>query len=615
MEDGFDSSEESSFEENILDTIVNITITDPNKPLWICPNGRIIIECDSPLYKEMSAFLGKIAKAVSQMTYIEEYIVSEYSVYSAIAIGLTPEQIITTLTKYSKNVIPKEIINIFEKSTNNHLVKVKCALDGKRTCKCNKEILEFIEKDVKKEGPDLVLITNIINFKQKCKKQNILVIEEVEMGKGKGAIDIKLRDEGIIRDYQQSAISSVFGSGHARCGMIVLPCGSGKTLTAIACICTMKERAIIVCTSVESVEQWRNEIRKWSTIPLTRICCFTSVSKESVTGSWVVITTYQMLSSKDINGIDKELFGLMILDEVHTSAADGFRSVYPLVQARCRVGLTGSLVREDNKIVDLDYLTGPLLFQQSWQKLMTDGYLAEIKCFEIKCPMTKLFYEAYITTKYHRHRNLLIALNPFKIAVTKFLVEYHKKRREKVIVFCDTIIALREYSKRLECKMFSGETPNKDRFEILRDFRLGDIQCVAMSCVGDNSLDIPDASVIIQVSTHHGSRRQQTQRLGRISRVKQEKNKGFFYSLTSVDTSEEKFASKRQMYLQNIGFGFEIIPGLDVTVMREGDQQRLIERTISDSDTRFFNKHNKEKKESRNVSKFFPKKQDKGGGI
>ena len=285
----------------------------------------------------------------------------------------------------------------------------------------------------------------------------------------------------------------------------------------------------------------------------------------------------------------------MILDEVHTSAADGFREVFHRINARCRIGLTATLVREDNKIQDLDYLIGPLLSQQSWKKLEDNKFLAHINCFEIKCPMTKTFYKKYLECTNYQLRVLMSALNPNKIDILKLLIKEHTNRNQKIIIFCDSIIALKEYGSILNCDTFHGELQNKRKNEVLMKFIHGNSKVIAMSCIGDNSLDIPDAQVVIQITSQHGSRRQQTQRLGRISRPKQNDNEAYFYSLTSADTTEEYFCNKRQSYLENMGYGFKVInPGFNCK-MSEEEQLKLIQRLTNKYNERNMKKHSKDK--------------------
>ena len=313
-----------------------------------------------------------------------------------------------------------------------------------------------------------------------------------------------------------------------------------------------------------------------------------------------------MMQSKDVEDMTNRLYGMMILDEVHASVAKEFSLVYSSIKSRCRIGLTATLVREDSKIGELDYLTGPLLYQQSWIKLMKDQYISTIKCFDIKCNMTPLFFNEYISTDNYRHKVILSSVNPTKLSVVQFLVDYHTKRKQQMIIFCDSIVVLKELSTLLNCPLYCGEIQNNLREIVLKQFKNGELMCVLMSSIGDTSLDIPDCTVIIQMSTHHGSRRQQLQRLGRITRITDTKKCGYFYTLTSSDTHEEYFVQKRQNYMQNMGFGFTIVNDMKTNPMPEDEQERLMKRCLGDADKRYFvhrrNSENKRRKKEENES-------------
>ncbi|ELP88314.1 rad25/xp-B DNA repair helicase, putative [Entamoeba invadens IP1] len=584
-------------QESVIDRF-ELEILNNTNPMWVCPNGRVLVETTKPQSKTAIAILMKISKVTAQMDFFEEYQISDYTIFTALTSGVDVMSVFAEFSKYSKNSIPHEVAELFATANKKRVVRVICDYDGVRECFGDTELIQILAKEgaFADNTTKMILNQNIVEFKNLCRTHKILVVEEVPYGEQK--LPFTLRDERVLRDYQVSAISSVFENNRVKCGIIVLPCGAGKTLLSIALICGMQQMSIIICTSIASVEQWRDEIRKWSTVPFNKIKCFTSSVKEPLDGCYVVLTTYQMMQSKEIEQVTRYLYGMMILDEVHASVANEFKEVYSKINSRCRIGLTATFVREDSKIGELDFLTGPLLYQQSWTKLIKDGFLAQVHCFEVVCNMTQVFYERYVNEDEYRHRALASAANPTKIATVQFLVKYHKNRKEQIIIFCDNIVVLREIASRVGCPVFSGETPNKSRFDLLKNFKNGLTPCIAMSSVGDTSLDIPDATVIIQMCTSHGSRRQQLQRLGRISRVKQNKGEAFFYSLTSKDTHEEYFVRKRQEYMQNLGFGFQIIDNLKVTVIDEEEQAKLLNLLIEKVDKRYVqHKKNKPQKD------------------
>lgn len=279
-----------------------------------------------------------------------------------------------------------------------------------------------------------------------------------------------------------------------------------------------------------------------------------------------------------IRSVSNREWGLMILDEVHVAPADMFQKVVHMVNAHCKLGLTATLVREDNKIKDLSFLVGPKLYEANWIDLTNDGYLAKVQCVEIWCPMTKEFYAEYIKrsiisngSNNSRIQRLLYTLNPRKFRACEYLVNFHTKRGDKIIIFSDDVPALILYCEALTTvtkaiPYIYGGTKENDRKELLQSFKSSsEHSCIGLSKVGDTALDIPEANVIIQISSHFGARRQEAQRLGRILRPKPNPTGGFnafFYTLISTDTKEMYFSTKRQQYLIDQGYTFKVVQDL-----------------------------------------------------
>lgn len=251
-----------------------------------------------------------------------------------------------------------------------------------------------------------------------------------------------------------------------------------------------------------------------------------------------------------------------------------------MVNAHCKLGLTATLVREDNKIQDLSFLVGPKLYEANWIDLTNDGFLAKVQCAEIWCPMTKEFYHSYIENSkggQSRLQRLLYTLNPTKFRACEYLVKYHSERGDKIIIFSDDVPALILYCEALKpvrvVPYIFGGTKDFERRDILTAFKTRtELSCIGLSKVGDTALDIPEANVIIQVSSHFGARRQEAQRLGRILRPKPNPTgayNAFFYTLISTDTKEMYFSTKRQQYLIDQGYTFKVIQNLAYTADKE----------------------------------------------
>ena len=385
----------------------------------------------------------------------------------------------------------------------------------------------------------------------------------------------------------------MFDNEIARSGIIVLPCGSGKTLTAIAACCKIKRSTMIIANSTQSVHQWKAEFLRWTTLKEKQIKLCTSGKKEQLGDEpCLLLISYSMLSYRGqrqyegqliINDLLRREWGMLIFDEVQTAPTEKIVDFCSKIKVQCKLGLTATLVREDKKISELEFLIGPKLYEASWQDLANQGYIAKALCFEILCPMTNAFYEAYIKATKQATRRTLAVVNPHKVDACIFLVNEHKARGDKIIVFCDDLIPARYYAKRLKCRLMDGKTSEEDRSKILDKFRNNEIDYFVVTRVADTSIDLPDASVAIQLSANGASRRQEAQRLGRILRAKEgatgDRPTAYFYTLTSQDTREMYFSQKRQFFLLDKGYVFRIMNLARLKPLRPEDRKSE-EKTI-----------------------------------
>jgi DNA excision repair protein ERCC-3 len=439
-------------------------------------------------------------------------------------------------------------------------------------------------------------------IKKKCYDKNFPLLEEYEfrMDKVNPNLSIELNSVTQIRLYQEKCLGKMFSNSRARSGIICLPCGAGKTLVGISALCTIKKSCIILCNTTIAVNQWEKQINLWATIEskeikgnkdfknrkknkiikltskklnskkkdkLKHIIERLSAQDEAV----ILISNYTMMSytgsrseekQKVFDEISKKKWGLMILDEVHVAPANTFRKVIENYKSYCKLGLTATLVREDMKIADLYYMIGPKLYEANWKELQDDGYLARVKCMQVLCEMYPLYYKEYITQSSMEKKALLSIINPNKIFACGYLIEEHRKRGDKIIVFSDCIYAIETYNNFFrDFPRITGSTSDREREDLLEIFKKDPTKNVIfLSKVGDTSIDIPEANVVIQISAHFGSKRQEAQRLGRILRPKPECKStfnAFFYSLVSKDTKELYFADKRQEYLLGMGYSFD----------------------------------------------------------
>ncbi|CAH0398779.1 unnamed protein product [Chilo suppressalis] len=418
-------------------------------------------------------------------------------------------------------------------------------------------------------------------------------------------INIDLKPTAVLRPYQEKSLRKMFGNGRARSGVIVLPCGAGKSLVGVTAVCTVRKRALVLCNSGVSVEQWKQQFKCWATADDSMICRFTSEAKDKPMGAGILITTYSMIThgqrrsweaEQTMKWLQAQEWGLVVLDEVHTIPAKMFRRVLTIVHSHAKLGLTATLLREDDKIADLNFLIGPKLYEANWLELQAAGYIARVQCAEVWCPMTPEFYREYLIQKINK-KMLLYVMNPSKFRACQFLVRYHERRGDKTIVFSDNVFALRHYAVKMNKPYIYGPTSQSERIQILQNFKFNPkVNTIFVSKVADTSFDLPEANVLIQISSHGGSRRQEAQRLGRILRAKKgalaEEYNAFFYTLVSQDTLEMAYSRKRQRFLVNQGYSYKVITELkgmdqepDLLYGTREEQGMLLQQVLAASET------------------------------
>lgn len=406
------------------------------------------------------------------------------------------------------------------------------------------------------------------------------LMEEYDFRRDTSSLNLPmdLKPHAAIREYQVKSLSKMFGNGRARSGIIVLPCGAGKTLVGITAAQTIKKSTLVFCTTGVAVDQWRRQFLRWTTLPEKYIRMFTSGVKDKFkTDAKVIITTYTMVAyngkrsaeaEEVMKVITSQEWGLILLDEVHVAPAEMFRKCVNLTHSRCKLGLTATLVREDDKIDDLYYLLGgPKLYEANWLDLQRAGHLATVQCFEVWCDMTAEFYQKYLQESSLKQK-LLYVMNPTKFRMCEHLIRLHEAKGDKILVFSDNVYAIKKYAHLLEKPYIFGGTSDAERIQFLKHFQTDDnINTLFISKIGDNSIDLPDVNVIIQIASHYASRRQEAQRLGRIMRPKDKgsgRTNAYFYTLVSKDTKEMMYASKRQRFLVAQGYEFKVLTQRDL---------------------------------------------------
>lgn len=370
-------------------------------------------------------------------------------------------------------------------------------------------------------------------------------------------LDLALDDNRVaLRDYQLEAVRRFCQADGEAGGVIVLPCGAGKTLTGIGVLATLQCEALILTGNVTSVKQWKTELLDKTNAKRDWVGEYTGTDKQVRP---VTIATYQMLTARGKDGSQSHMdlfhrrnWGLIIYDEVHLLPAPVFRLTAD-IQATRRLGLTATLVREDGLEEDVFSLIGPKRFDLSWRSLEAEGFLAEVQCVEVGVPFDREGELRYAAAD-KRGKQRIAAENPRKEMAVEALVARHRGR--KILVIGQYLHQLGQLADRLSAPMISGRTPQRRRDELFAAFKNGSLDVLVVSRVANFAVDLPEASVAIQVSGGFGSRQEEAQRVGRIVRPKQDGKGAWFYTLVTTDSCERTFARRRRRFLIGQGYNY-----------------------------------------------------------
>jgi DNA excision repair protein ERCC-3 len=364
-----------------------------------------------------------------------------------------------------------------------------------------------------------------------------------------------------LRAYQKTAAELFYQAGQARggSGVIVLPCGAGKTMVGMAVMAAIQQKTLILTSSLTSVHQWQRELLDKTSLSADQIAEYSGQQK--TTGP-VTLATYQILtyraSQEDdflhLGLFDQHAWGLIVYDEVHLLPAPVFRITAQL-QARRRLGLTATLIREDGREGDVFSLIGPKRYDVPWRELEGQGFIAAADCTEIRIPQTEARQMDYATAG-RRYQFRIAAENPLKLDVVQDLLAQEVGHR--IVIIGEYLDQLKLIAERVDFPLITGKTSQKERDLLYAAFRSGEISGLILSRVGNFALDLPDADVLIQVSGKYGSRQEEAQRLGRVLRPKRDGGSAQFYTLVSLRTCEEEFAQHRQLFLTEQGYRYHI---------------------------------------------------------
>jgi DNA excision repair protein ERCC-3 len=540
-------------------------------PLIVQSDKTLLLDIDHPMSTECRRAIAPFAELERSPEHIHTYRLTPLGLWNARAAGHDAEQVIDTLIKYSRYAVPHSIL-IDVAETMSRYGRLRLEMDpvhGLILITTDTAVLEEVIR-AKKIAPllgariDAETITVLPSQRGQI-KQSLLRLgwpAEDFAGYVDGqAHDISLvQKDWKIRPYQELAAE---GFWHGGSGVVVLPCGAGKTIVGAAAMAHAKATTLILVTNTIAARQWREELLKRTTLNEDEIGEYSGAKKEIRP---VTIATYQVMTKKK-NGVYAHLdlfdsydWGLIIYDEVHLLPAPIFRFTAD-IQSRRRLGLTATLVREDGMEGEVFSLIGPKRFDVPWKEIEAQGYIAPAECIEVRVNLTETERLAYATAEpENRYRSC--ATTRTKRDVVQALVEKHAD--DQVLVIGQYIDQLDDLSETLGAPLIKGETPIKEREILFNQFRTGEIKCLVVSKVANFSIDLPDATIAIQVSGAFGSRQEEAQRLGRILRPKADGRGAKFYSVISRDTIDQDFAQNRQRFLAEQGYSYKIIDADDV---------------------------------------------------
>lgn len=535
-------------------------------PLIVQSDRTVLLEVAHPAAEDARHDLAVFAELERAPEHIHTYRITRLGLWNARAAGHTAEDMLGTLEKYSKFPIPQTVtVDVSETVARYGRLVIERDDEGTLLLRSPDRAVLLEVATAKRIAPLLVDRRDETTFTVEAWARGQLKQELVKLGWPAEDLagytpgtphPIDLDESGwALRDYQRKAVSNFFDGGS---GVVVLPCGAGKTLVGAGAMATAKTTTLILVTNTVSARQWRDELLKRTSLTADEIGEYSGQVKEVKP---VTIATYQILTAKrkgeyaHLALLDALDWGLVVYDEVHLLPAPVFKLTAEL-QARRRLGLTATLVREDGREGDVFSLIGPKRFDAPWKEIESQGFISPAACFEVRIDLPasdRLSYAAAADDERYR----LAATAPAKLEVVQQLVDRHAG--ERILVIGQYLDQIDELAEALGAPQLTGATPVDERERLYQEFRDGTTPVLVVSKVANFSVDLPEATVAIQVSGSYGSRQEEAQRLGRLLRPKQSGLSANFYTLVSRDTVDQDFAQNRQRFLAEQGYSYTIL--------------------------------------------------------
>lgn len=553
-------------------------------PLIVQSDFSILADIHAPDYETVRPLLARFAELERSPEHIHFYRITPLSLWNAAAAGLSLDETIDILGRYSRFTLPANVVTDIATYFGRY---GKLVLDGDDTLlrlRCDdRHLLAQIAAD----GRVAALLGDRLDahaYAVAPGARGDLKQALVELGypphdlAGYVAgtpLPIAIRSTTVagrsfgLRPYQEEAVEAFYQGGSVRggSGVVVLPCGAGKTIVGVGVIEAAKAQTLILCPNTVAVRQWIAELTDKTTLAADDIGEYSAERKQirPITIATYQILTYRPFAVDQATGevgdfphmrlLKQENWGLLIYDEVHLLPAPVFRATAEL-QARRRLGLTATLVREDGRERDVFSLIGPKKYDLPWRDLEAGGFIAQAECIEVRVEMDADRRMSAALAENRQDAYRIAAENPAKLNVLLALVEQH--RQDHVLVIGQYLDQLDAVAARLGAPLLTGKTPTAERERLYAAFKRGDIGVLIVSKIANFAIDLPDADVAIQLSGTFGSRQEEAQRLGRILRPKSDGRPARFYTIVTRDSRDQEFAAKRQLFLAEQGYRYMI---------------------------------------------------------
>ncbi|MFL6161282.1 MAG: DNA repair helicase XPB [Jatrophihabitantaceae bacterium] len=541
-------------------------------PLIVQSDKTLLLEVDHPLAADARASIAPFAELERSPEHVHTYRLTPLGLWNARASGHDAEQVVDALVRYSRYAVPHALLVDVADTMDRYgrLQLAKHPTHGLVLISLDRAVLEEVLRQKKIApmlGERIDADTVLVHPSERGRlKQALLKVgwpaEDLAGYVDGEAHQIELRTEGWqLRTYQSDAVSSFWAGGS---GVVVLPCGAGKTLVGAAAMAQAKATTLILVTNTVSGRQWKRELLARTSLTDEEIGEYSGEKKEIRP---VTIATYQIMTTRrkgeyrHLELFDSRDWGLIVYDEVHLLPAPIFRLTADL-QSRRRLGLTATLVREDGREADVFSLIGPKRYDAPWKDIENQGWIAPADCREVRVTLTDAERMNYATAE-PEDRYRIAATARTKLPVIEAIVDQHPD--DQVLVIGAYLDQLEEIAAHLgDVPIIQGSTPNRERERLYDSFRAGETRVLVVSKVANFSIDLPEAAVAIQISGTFGSRQEEAQRLGRVLRPKHDRRQAHFYTVVSRDTLDAEYAAHRQRFLAEQGYSYTIIDADDL---------------------------------------------------